>query len=454
MSELYKSTAYRVALIYSAGLALAIILLGGAVYLAIHAALLSQLEERISNETLALAAEYQREGLVGLKEEIAEQESIGLAADLGYALFDASGAHIAGTMDTQRPLARGMQNIIFNDPQEGPDPARAQVSMLGEGLTLVVAADREPVEKIDATILSLLLVALAGVLVIGLAGGLLLGTYLRKRLGVINTAAQAIMGGDLNHRMALSGNNDEFDQLASTLNAMLNRICALMDNLRQVSSDVAHDLRTPLSHLHTRLEQALASEQDMPAMRKAVGAALVQTDELLALFAAILRISEIESGRIKQSFVHFKLSELVEELCQSFAPVFEDGGYTLSWAVEPDIGINGDRDLLAQTLINLLENTLKHTPAGSLISVELSRGPDSIRLVVADNGPGISAGDHERVTGRFTRLEQARSTPGNGLGLNLVRAIADLHHAQLLLSDRQPGLQVAINFPKDAPLCA
>jgi signal transduction histidine kinase len=279
----------------------------------------------------------------------------------------------------------------------------------------------------------------------------LLGAYLRKRLGRISATAQAIVAGDLSQRMPLSKRNDEFDRLAATLNAMLDRIAALMESLRQVSNDVAHDLRTPLSRLRTRLEIALSEIGDAQAPRCALQDALERTDELLALFSAILRISEVESQRLKESFERFDLSAEIEELCQSFAAPIEEGGRSLRWRVEPGLQLRGDCELIAQAVVNLLDNAQKHTPAGTRISVVLARSDERIRLEVADDGPGVPAAERTRITGRFVRLESARSTAGHGLGLNLVAAIALLHEAQLHFDDCRPGLIVVLTLPEAAP---
>jgi signal transduction histidine kinase len=445
--RLIRSAAYRVAIVYSAAFALAISLLGAALYFAFHRALLDQLDSRLGNEAIELSMEYRSGGFASLKKAIDERERAGLSGELGYAVFDAAGHRVAGHMDTPKP-APGTRDIVFVDPHEGPDPARAETRALPGDLTLVVAADRAPVERIDATMFSLLLAGLGAVLVLGLGGGLVLGTYLRTRLGRISTAAEAIMAGDLTQRMAVSGSNDEFDRLSATLNAMLDRIAALLDNLRQVSNDIAHDLRTPLSRLRTGLEKALGDDADAIAAKGAIEVALRKTDELLALFSAILRISEIESHRLEPSLLGFDLSADLQELCQSLAAPIEESGRELHWRIEPNIEIHGNRELIAQAVVNLIENAQKHTPAGTKINVTLERATDRIRLRVADDGPGVDAADRGRIAGRFIRLEQARTTPGHGLGLNLVAAIAALHHAELHFSDNAPGLCVTLDFPE------
>lgn len=446
MLRLFSSAAYRIALVYSVAFTLLMVLLGTVLYFAFHAALIHQLDSGIINEMTELTVDYRHRGLAGLTGAIAQRVRASTTHDLGYALFDKAGKRIAGHLNTPLPPL-GARNIVFIDPREGPDPARARVRRLDNGMTLVIAADQGPVEEINDTMLSLLFGALIAVVVVGLAGGLVLGGYLQKRLGRISAAAQGIMAGDLSQRITTSPRNDEFDQLAVTLNHMLDRIGALMENLQQVSSDIAHDMRTPLSRLRSRLERARADAGRRRDTSAAIDDSLAAVDELLAMFSAILRISEVESGEPKRAFRWFDLSALVQEICQSYAPAIEDNGRVMQWQVAADIHLAGDRELLAQAIINLVENAQKHTLPGTRISVSLERTGDIVAVSVADNGPGVSDEDRDRITGRFIRLEQARSTPGNGLGLNLVAAIVALHDGDLAFEDNDPGLRAIISLP-------
>lgn len=446
MNGMFSSAAYRVALVYSVAFALLIVLLGTILYFAFHTELISQLDNTIVSDMADLTTDYQRGGIQVLTRAIDQREQASTTHNLGYALFDAGGRRVAGKMNTSLPPLDA-RDIVFVDPREGPDPARARVSRLDNGMTLVIAADRAPIEKIDETVLSLLLGALIAVFVIGVGGGLLLGGYLRRRLGRISSAAQGLMAGDLKQRIVTSPRNDEFDQLGVTLNDMLDRISALLENLQQVSGDIAHDMRTPLSRLRTRLELARSEAESHRDTQAAIESSLVAVDELLALFSAILRISEVESGQPKRGFRQFDLSALVRDICQSYEAAAEDNHQRLTWQVKTGITLTGDRELMAQALINLIENAQKHTPAGTRIDVLLEDDSDGMHLIVRDNGPGVSAQDRERIMGRFIRLEQARSTPGNGLGLNLVTAIASLHDGGLAFEDNQHGLRAIIDLP-------
>ncbi|MES2056427.1 MAG: HAMP domain-containing sensor histidine kinase, partial [Pseudomonadota bacterium] len=411
MANLRTSAAYRIAFTYAAAFAAAILLLGVAVYFAADAEFRQQRDQTISDEIADLAQEGRGQKLA---REIAEREAGRTTHSFGYALFDSNGKRISGALDTARPPT-GFSMIIFRDPVEGPDAARAKAIDLPSGERLVVAVDSEAIETIDATILTLFGTAFVIVLVIGAAGALLLGRYLRHRLGAIEVTANAIVAGDLAQRMPVGPNRDEFDTAALALNAMLDRIAGLMENLRQVSSDVAHDLRTPLLRLRSQLEQV--GKVDGAAQR-----AIDQGEELLKLFGSILRIAEVEGGGLEQGFTRIDLSALAEDVADSFLPALSDSGRNFCWTVTPDIIVRGDRELLAQAIANLLDNTRIHTPIGTNVILLLETSPEWIRLSVADNGPGVPAADSQAILRRFHRTEASRTTPGNGLGLSLVTA--------------------------------
>ena len=269
-----------------------------------------------------------------------------------------------------------------------------------------------------------------------------------RRLDRIDRTARAIIDGDLGSRVPRDFSGSEFDRLAATLNEMLERIGELLDNLRQVSNDVAHDLRTPLARLQQGLQTALDGPPDADRLKAAIAVASRRTDEILEVFAALLRISEIESLSVRAAFQRTDLSKLVDEIVEAFRPDLELTAHRIRADAGSDIHVNGDRRLLAQLLVNLLENAARHTPAGSTIEVRLVADGESAVLTVADDGPGIPADARHAVLQRFTRLERSRSSPGNGLGLSLVAAICKAHDATLELGDNRPGLCVTVRLPK------
>lgn len=435
------SIVFRVALAYSLGFAVATALLGSAVAMVAHRALARQFDHRISTEMSSLLSEYGGEGEAALRAIIRNREAAHVTSDMAYGLF-AGTRRTAGSIGA-RPATIGWQTLTFVDPREGQDSARALAVDIAPGRRLVVAADWDMLTKLDRLILSLLSAALAAVIVLGTLGALGLAAYLRSRLSVIAGGAERIIAGDLDQRMPVGARGDEFDRLAAILNVMLDRIAILLANLRQVSADVAHDLRLPLTRLRHQLERGLEDDRPRAAMEKAIG----QTDAVLALFASILRLSEIEAGQLRRGFAPIDLPALMAELAESYGPAIEDGGRSLSIDLAPAPPIAGDHELLAQALINLLDNAQTHTPPGTRIAMRLALVPGHVRVSVADDGPGVPAADRSRIAGRFIRLQASRGTPGNGLGLSLVAAIARMHGATLSFADRRPGLIAIVDFP-------
>lgn len=447
MKVLPRSAARRIALVTFLAYAASMLILGAAVFAATHAAFVRQLDSSIEQASTALIGEFRDDGIRGLRDAITQLHGPGPIA-LGTALFAPDGRRMAGNIDTPMP-GPGWQHIVFADPLEGPDPARAKVTALQGGYRLVVAADLESLEAIDRTILGMFALAFAVLLALGLGGAVLLARYLRRRLFTIEATAAAIVAGKLAQRALVGSADDEFDRVAASLNAMLDRIAGLIANLRQVSADLAHDLRTPLAGLRNQLE-ALRSEQDGTARAAMAECAAGKADDILALFGAILRISEVEEGSLRRAFAPLDVTALVTDLGETLTPLAEDGGHQLEVIVEPDLTVRGDRELLSQAIINLVENALRHTPAGSKICLSAEQAGQVIAIEVRDNGVGIPANDRDRVQQRFVRLEASRSTPGHGLGLSLAAAIAQAHGGTLTLADAAPGLAATIAIAGEA----
>ena len=442
-----SSAAYRIALLYATVYALTIAALGMAVYFAADSEISRQQDEGIRVEALELSDEYRREGLDHLVRSINAREAGGGSNSFSYALFDGRGARIAGTLPIRSP-AKGQHKIAVRDSDNAIVPARLLSTDVAPGLRLAVALDNHAIEQVDRTILTLCLAAFALAIIVGAVGALMLGGYLQRRLEAMVATAQEIAGGNIDRRVPLSPRGDEFDRLGGALNAMLDRIAQLLENLRQISSDVAHDLRTPLARLRVEIELAQNGAPDPVQQREALDRALRQSDELLRLFSAILRISEVEGGSLARSFGTIDVSALVEDLSESYAPAVIDGGRTLTQRVLPGLTVRGDRQLIAQALINLLDNAQRHTPVGTAITLRADRARDGVELIVADDGPGVPEADRERVVQLFVRLEASRTRGGHGLGLNLVSAIAVAHGGQLVIGDNEPGLRATVWLPR------
>lgn len=445
MTDWRRSAAYRIAFTCSAAFALAVTLLGGLVYFAAHRAFRAQQDMALAEASAALVQDYRQQGLAVLAGTIRRRSATNGVVTFGYALFDAAGRRVAGDFELALPPV-GYSDAVFRDPVEGPDSARVLMTRLDRDHLIVVGIDSQALERIDRVILSLFAGAFVLVLLVGGAGAVLLGNYLRRRLERISGTAQAIMEGDMRRRVPVSPRGDEFDRLGQVLNLMLERIAGLLDNLRQVSADVAHDLRTPLARLRGGLEAALA-QPDAAVREAAIRDAVRQSDALLALFGGILRIVEVDAGDIRQSFVAVDLSMLAEDLIDSYAPAIIDKGRHLSGDIAPGVVVAGDRELIAQAAVNLLDNAQAHTPPGTAIRLSL-RAEDGFALLdVTDDGPGVPEADRVRIVERFVRLDPSRSARGHGLGLNLVDAIARAHGGAIEIADAAPGLRAVLRLP-------
>jgi signal transduction histidine kinase len=447
MNNWRSSAAYRIAFANFAGFALVLAAVGLVLFGAMHIAFTRQLDAMIFDEAQTLVDEFYQDGSREFADAIAEREKSRSPTRLLYAVFAPDGRRLYGTLQTTRPPL-GMHDIMFIDPRDGGDRARGLAVDVSPTQRLLVAADREWIERTDRTVITVFAAAFAGACLLAFGGALLFGAYLRRRLRAIGAAAETIIGGDIRERMPVSPRGDEFDALAATLNRMLDRIEGLLDNLRQVSSDVAHDLRTPLARLRNRLEQGAAEAAPDSAGAAILEDAIQRVDEVLSLFAAILRIAEVESGETRRFFAPVDMSALAAELADSFAPAIHDQGRTLLWSIAPGLVVDGDRELLAQAGINLLENAQRHTPAGTVIHLTLRSAGQSVCLRIADDGPGVSEADRGRIVKRFARADPSRTAAGHGLGLNLVTAVAKLHGGRLVLSDARPGFAATLELSR------
>lgn len=444
MSILPRSAAWRIAILTALAFAIATLAIGFAVHRAVHSAFQHELEGTVQQASDALVDDYRRQGMSGLVRAIKAREE-SPANRLGFAIFDDRRARIAGSLVAPMP-AVGWNRIVFLDPEEGPDPALALTTDLGDGLRLAVAADLEPLEAIDQTILAVFLAGSLAVLALGALLAVVLARYLARRLGAIALGSRAFAAGDYSGRAEISANGDEFDELALAINGMLDRIAALLANLRQVTSDIAHDMRTPLTNLRGQLETLRSAPEAEREGR--LERALAQCDDTLRLFGAMLRISELEAGHLRKQFRPVDLACLTGDVCEAHEGL-EEAHVVLLASQNGPVMVSGDHDLIAQALVNLVENALHHTPAGTTITIGAGTAHDGPYVYVRDDGPGISEPDRDRALERFVRLDAARTTPGHGLGLSLVAAIAEAHGATTRLSDAEPGLEVRITFTKE-----
>ena len=443
-----RVASFRLAALYVAVFAVSMAILGTAIFFEARSALRQQIDARIETETTFLRGEFRSHGLAGLVDMVRSRGRGATALD--YLVEDRAGMHLVGEMAAQAGLKAGWVTIdVAPAVEDGgePEQVRALVSDIGDGVRLAVGSDLRQIGDLGEAIVTSLLWAVGLAAVLGIAGGALVSRAFLRRVDAIARTAEAIIGGDLARRVPVRGTGDDLDRLAGTLNRMLDRIAVLMDRLRQVGSDVAHDLRTPLSRLYQRLEDARGHARSAADYEAATEAALEEARGLLETFAALLRIAQVEAGSPRAGFGDVDLSAVVETVCDAYRLDSEDGGRSLTVTAAPGIAVTGDRELLTQALANLLENALRHTPPGTHIDVRLQGILDAgAVLSVADDGPGVDAADLPHLTNRFYRTERSRTTPGNGLGLSLVMAVAELHEARLWLDAMQPGLRVSLSF--------
>lgn len=448
-----RTQAFRIVLIYLFVFAASATMLVGFTYWNTGRALDAQTDQTIKAEIVGLAEQYQRQGARGLTDVIINRSIHG---GLGlYLLADARGNPIAGNLDEwPRMYAASHGYIEFDYERHIQNTlvarrARGQVFRLNGGnYRLLVARDvneRQLTKRLFTTTLPW---SVGLMLLFGTIGGALISRNMLKRLETINHTSAEIIAGDFSRRIPILGTKDEFDALAANLNRMLERIERLMKGMREVVDSVAHDLRTPLTRLRMRLEEMqnhIASDSPYAAD---IDGAILETDRLISTFNALLLIAEADSGSARGTMAEMNLATVAADMVEFYEPLAEEKNVVISLAPSAPAIIEGNLSLVSQALANLIDNAIKYTPAGGKISVSVAAKPQGVELTVADTGPGIPAPDRERVLQRFVRLEKSRNSPGTGLGLSLVDAVARLHEARLTLSDNGPGLRAAVLFPR------
>lgn len=448
--RLLRTSSFRLTLLYAAVFGVSVLILFGVMLWVGPRGIERQIDSTVANEIAEVEGDAAGQGLPGLV-RVVRPLADGAAPGIYYLLEDAQGRVLAGNLPPMAPVLgiRELHPLRMAERRI----ARAARGIRGRGVRtpgggyLFVGLDNFQTDEMRELITRSFLWVLGTTIVLALVGGAVTSLGLLRRVEAISRLSRAIVGGDLSRRIALRGSNDEFDHLAVSLNTMLDRIQALMEGLRQVSADIAHDLRTPLTRLRQRLELARRRATTAEALREALDGAIGEVDTILETFGALLRIAQIEAGTKTGATGMVDLSALAEGVADAYLPAAEEKGQTLVAAVAPGLTVCGDRELLTQMLANLVENALRHSPEGAAIRLEAGQVEGAPQVVVADTGPGIPAEMRQRVFQRFFRLEQSRTTQGTGLGLALVAAIAGLHGITLRLEDNRPGLRVVLRFP-------
>ncbi len=425
----------------------------GYVYWSTAGLLKRQTDDTIRAEITGLSEQYRQGGISQLVRTVAgrsraEGQSI-------YLVTGQTGQKIAGNISNlpeNRPPGEGWVEFPYAvatpDGVEGHD-ARAYLFRLPEGFVLLVGRDVNDRRYFVTLIRQAMLWAIGLTLLFGIGGGLLLSRNLLNRVDAISRTSRAIMQGDLNERMAVSGTGDELDRLAAGLNEMLDQIERLMTGMREVSDNVAHDLRTPLTRLRARLEDALRPGSNADH-RVVMEETIVEADKLLATFNALLNIARTESGECRTAMVRIDACDVVREVCELYEPLVEEAGGELVFSACEDCHVEADRQLIAQAISNLVDNALKYgrpDEGDFRLAVSVSAADGYAELAVADNGSGIAQDDRMRAVERFVRLDASRSQSGSGLGLSLVHGVAKLHTGSFALEDNNPGLKAVLRVP-------
>jgi len=419
-----------------------------------------QANSSVVTELAGLAEQHRLRGPVELQNIVNARAAVSTGVLTLYFLADPQRKPLAGNLagfPPVKPDAEGWYTFAGLDGQRRPIRLRGRMLVLSDGKYLLVATDQTRLESIRALIDRAALWALLGGLTLALLGGVLMSSSVLGRIEAINRTSRQIMTGRLQSRMPVRGVKDEFDQLSENLNAMLDRIDSLIEGVRSVADNIAHDLRTPLTRLRGRLENLAARPGLEDDLRGELGAAIVEADHLLTTFRALLRIARLESGSHDREWATIEVGPLLEDAWELYQAVGEEKGIAVGLDIAaPGARLEGDRDLLFQALCNLLDNAIKYSPPGAEVVLSVQEAEDTLDLVVADRGPGIPPDERTRVTDRFYRAAGVGDVPGSGLGLALVKAIAHHHQGQLLLADNAPGLRVTLRLPRppaatDAP---
>ena len=452
--KLLRTSTFRLAALYLILFAVSVGALLGYVYWNTAVLLERQTDDTIRAEIQALADQYRLRGLPGIIDTIQRRSADGTSSV--YLLVDSAGRRVAGNLTSLPPIpAEEASWIEFPlDVRRGGTTerhlARAFYTDLAGNFDLVVGRDVEALRQFATIIRTTIFYALAIAMVLGLGGGLLMSRNFLRRVDAITAASRNIMDGNMAGRMPVSGSGDELDRLALALNQMLDQIERLMEGMREVSSNVAHDLKTPLTRVKSMVEAALRSDNE-EQYRAALERTVEESDRLLATFNALLSIARAEAGQSRSGMAPIDAATVIADVVELYEPMAEEQGGSLASTVTPGLSVVADRQLLAQALTNLIDNALKYGGPSPEISVTGAVEAGKVVIAVGDRGPGIRPEDRGRVTERFVRLDSSRSQPGNGLGLSLVLGVVKLHQGELRLEDNHPGLLAKLVLPLHRP---
>lgn len=466
LGKLFRTTIFKLTLAYLVVFAVFAALLLGYFALNTRRLVNEQITDTVNAEITGLSEQY-RQGGIRLLVLTIEARSRRPGSSL-YLVTTFAGETLAGNISALDPGVldtAGWSETGYRRLDEAgagrEHLALVQVFQLPGGFRILVGRDLEERQRLVRIVGAAGRWSAAVVVILGIAGGVFVTRRVLRRVDAMTESARSIMAGDLSGRLPVAGSNDELDRLAENLNAMLERIEALMHGLKEVSDNIAHDLKTPLTRLRNRAEAALRTAKDEGGYRDALEQTIEESDGLIRTFNALLMIARAESGHARDNFTEFDAAEIARGVSELYEPLAEEKGLHLKLEADVPAPMTGNRELVSQALANLVDNAIKYgrtdTPRGGDaaapdIVVTAAGEGDRITLTVADRGPGIPESDRGRVTERFVRLESSRSEPGSGLGLSLVAAVARLHGGELIFTDNAPGLKSVIALPRGAAL--
>ena len=447
-ASLLRSAGFRFGIVYAILLTLSAAALASFLWWFTAGLLDRQAASAIRADSQGLIERFDEGGISGLIATIEDRLAANVDDDALYLLVDPGLHRVAGNLETlpssvvkpgqwqQFAVRRaGMRSLALVYGYDLPD-----------GYHLLVGRDVQARVQLGNLLTDALIWAIAIVLALAAAGAIIVRNLFRGAVANVSVTAAAIAAGDFNQRVTLSGRGDEFDQLAEVINDMLDRIVRLMDGVRQVSNAIAHDLRTPITRARARLEEAARHASSPADLHAAIDRATGDLDGIVGVFQALLRIAEIEAGSRRASFRRADIVPSLEAVADLYSAVAEEQGIALAVALPRELQVTGDPALLQQAVANLVDNALKFSPAGGVVRVTAEADRHHTRIVVSDSGPGIPEEDRARATERFYRGDAARNTPGSGLGLSLVQAVAYLHGGELRLEDATPGVRAVLEI--------
>ncbi len=448
-TRLLRSASVRFAAIYAVLLALSALALTSFIWWSTAGLLDRETETEIQADAQGLSDRWTQAGLPGLMLTIDDRLAQNVDGDAVYLLVDGTGRYLAGNLIAW-PARVDQAGPYFELPVQRAGMrtlTRVRVYDIPPGLRLLIGRDVHVRALLRTLVTDALLWSMLIVSVMAASGALLVRNLFKRSLANVSATATAIAAGDLSQRVRLSGRGDELDQLADVINEMLDRIGRLMEGVRQVSNAIAHDLRTPITRARTRLEDAASHARTPEDLHAAIERAIADLDHIVSIFQALLRIAEIEAGSRRASFVRLDVAPALSDIAELYEAVAEERGVTLVVDLSGALLVHGDGAMLQQAVANLLDNAVKFSPDQGVVRLRARSDPDAVRIEVSDQGPGIPPADRQRATERFFRGETARSTPGSGLGLALVSAVAQLHGGSLRLEDASPGLRAVLSLP-------